>query len=258
MPYTESSGGYGSGYTTAPAAQIPSYRHQQPQYQQPQYQQPQYQQPQYQSSAYNAQPSPVQSISAGQGQSGNPQIPITQNITAQDTLEPGYKRLEGKDRIKAFFVPGRVFYILWSEPAGQMPSESPVTGMSGAFTVVSFNEYTYTEIRRFLVIKAASHHSLCLPIATYRQYGTSRRHDAKDHSIIYTDKEPNPLQGENLNKRAIKVDPEAGETLDETSRLNYSQTYTVQHNVKVKKLGKVTKDHMAYVKLYWKAALGLD
>jgi hypothetical protein len=52
-------------------------------------------------------------------------------------------------------------------------------------------------------------------------------------------------------KYNIEVIPEDGEELSPTSRVNYAQTYTVQHNVKVRELGKVVKDHMSYVKQYW-------
>jgi len=247
-PHTESNVGNSSRtYTTASAPQALSFHQNYRQSQQP-------------TSSYDThQHGTSGSISVNQSQEEN--IPITENITEKDTkdnLEPGYEKQDTKKKIHAFFVPGRVFYVLWSEPAGQMPSESPAIGMKGAFSVVKHNELSYTEIRRFLVIKPHVYHSLCLPIATYRQYGTSRREDAKHHSIIYTGTEPNPLQGEDLDKIAISVEPYNNEKLDPRSRLNYSQTYTVQHNVKVKKLGKVPKEYMVYVKNYWKEALGLE
>jgi hypothetical protein len=74
-----------------------------------------------------------------------------------------------------------------------------------------------------------------------------------EHSIVYTtDTPPQPLEGETLDKLAIKVDiPEGGEHLHPTSRVNYSQTYTVQHNVKVKRIGTISGDWMGWVKSYW-------
>lgn len=60
------------------------------------------------------------------------------------------------------------------------------------------------------------------------------------------------MPGEIFDKYAIPV-IEVDETLNDKSRLNYSQTYTVQHNaVKVKRIGMVTKENMAWVKKYCK------
>jgi mRNA-degrading endonuclease toxin of MazEF toxin-antitoxin module len=73
--------------------------------------------------------------------------------------------------------------------------------------------------------------------------------------VIYsTEKPPSILPGEDLDNVAIPVTLEQGEPeFHPTSRVNYSQVYTVQHNVKVKKVGKVSSDDMKWVKRYWQA-----
>jgi hypothetical protein len=69
---------------------------------------------------------------------------------------------------------------------------------------------------------------------------------------------PNALPGENLVKYPIKIDPRGNEQLHFASRINFSKVYTVEHNLKVKAIGVVPKEWLAYVKLYWEEAMGLD
>lgn len=101
------------------------------------------------------------------------------------------------------------------------------------------------------------------PIASYHQRGTLGRNDAAYHAIIYgyQDKKstppPQPFTGENLNKKPIRM-VEAVEALNEASRVNFSQVYTVQHNVKVKKCGKVHDDDLSFVKRYYKDSVTWD
>jgi len=64
------------------------------------------------------------------------------------------------------------------------------------------------------------------------------------------------MHGEQLNKYPIKINPRGGERLHEASRINFSKVYTVEHNLKVKSIGLVDDDYLAYVKLYWEEAMG--
>jgi hypothetical protein len=163
----------------------------------------------------------------------------------------GYRLVKTKN-IQSFFVPGKVFAMLWVEPAGRQPPGSDI------FTAVRFGEQAFAEIRRFIVVKAHSHHSLCVPISTYHGKGVVGRRDARYHSIIYsTEEPPQALEGEHLTKHPIRMIPE-GDTLShlaETSRINYSKTFTVEHNVKVKKIGRLDEGSLAWVRAYWKEAI---
>jgi hypothetical protein len=57
-----------------------------------------------------------------------------------------------------------------------------------------------------------------------------------------------------LDKNAIRVVPEAEEVLESTSRINFAKHYTVEHNLKVKKIGMIPSDVMAWVNFYYKQA----
>jgi hypothetical protein len=62
----------------------------------------------------------------------------------------GYYVRDGAD-CQQFFRKGRVFSMLWSEPAG---STSNYYGVSDAFSVVKFGETVFSNIRRFVVVRA--------------------------------------------------------------------------------------------------------
>jgi hypothetical protein len=69
---------------------------------------------------------------------------------------------------------------------------------------------------------------------------------AEYHAIIYSGKKPVAFRGEKekgLQMRSIKVTPDnPRHKLDDASRLNYAKTYTVEYNVKVWFIGKVSSD----------------
>jgi hypothetical protein len=83
---------------------------------------------------------------------------------------------------------------------------------------------------------------------TYGSQGTNKPGvKAEYHAMIYTGREvPNPLWGEQLVKRAVRMElssPE--EKLDPTSRVNYAKVYTIEHNVRVCFIGKIHADSRA-------------
>jgi len=72
-----------------------------------------------------------------------------------------------------------------------------------------------------------------------------------EHAIIYTGKRaPAPLDSEAPNRgevgllpRAIRIDSDnPGEKLDTLSRVDFGKVYTIEHNVKVRSLGQVSRD----------------
>jgi hypothetical protein len=66
------------------------------------------------------------------------------------------------------------------------------------------------------------------------------------------DKPPDPLPGEKLSKRAIKVEPRhAGEALVATSRLDLAKIYTVEHNIPVAAIGEVDKNDLPRLEKYF-------
>lgn len=124
---------------------------------------------------------------------------------------------------------------------------------SDAFrTIASACKLPYTLIVLLLTIAS--------PIATYSRTGTLRRPDAEHHSVAYSSHAPpNTLPGENLSKIAIKINLESGELpLHDLSRINFSKLYTVEHNIKLKKVGKIHPDFLAWAFAYCKESCGIS
>jgi len=81
---------------------------------------------------------------------------------------------------------------------------------------------------------------------------------AKKHAVIYmTGARPTDLRdGHLMNKEAIAVDPSSpDQKLHEMSRLDFRRVHTVEHNVKVKDIGRVSKNSMPYLISYWQAVV---
>ena len=79
--------------------------------------------------------------------------------------------------------------------------------------------------------------------------------DRKAHAVIHmTGERPTDLQDEHLmNKEPIAVDPASpDQKLNKWSRLDFRRVYTVEHNVKVKNIGQVSKGSMPYLITYFK------
>jgi hypothetical protein len=140
------------------------------------------------------------------------------------------------------FYFGRVFKVLWSEPSG-----------SGGTDISSDDDMpmkakAYTKTRRFVIVDTRRGHSICLPILTYGGQGTLKHGiHPEDHAQIFTlrkgaKKAPPLLPGEQLSKRAIRVEPiSPSHKLHPLSRINYAKLYTVEHNIKVYFIGRVAK-----------------
>ncbi|KAI1173714.1 hypothetical protein F4777DRAFT_556948 [Nemania sp. FL0916] len=140
------------------------------------------------------------------------------------------------------FKPGEVFKILWSEPAGQVFAEAPISDIrpirdqTGEF---------YVGYRRFIIIGTdESHHSTCVPILTYERKGCLKKGvKANKHGIIYAEgHKPKPLKGEPpLGFKPVQLTVTAeGESLARESRVNYSKLVTIEHNVKVFFIGYIS------------------
>ena len=96
-----------------------------------------------------------------------------------------------KIRSSEFFCVGRVFKILWAEPAG--PSATVIT--RNTFDNV-MGERVHAKVRWFVVIREGSHYCCALPIFTYGGQGVAKRGVVKsEHGIIYTGKNaPRPSE----------------------------------------------------------------
>jgi hypothetical protein len=150
-----------------------------------------------------------------------------------------------------FFKIGRVFKTLWTEPAGSVPKDPN----PNFYTQVNFGELVYSKIRRFVVIREKTHSCLCLPLYTYGHRGTTKSDiRPQDHALVYDSRNgPQPGSAEEILEKepfAIIVE-DASERIDGMSRLNFAQVYTIQHNVKVAKVGRIAKDQLERLNDYF-------
>ncbi|KAF2868126.1 kinase-like domain-containing protein [Massariosphaeria phaeospora] len=189
-------------------------------------------------------------------------IRTAQDNINEESLDPNYRRVAYHHHA-FFFKRGRVFKMLWTEPAGQ---DNPgKTRGSTHFSLVSFGQTAYSEIRRFVVIQnkgsfrtqyfypdvsdGGSTSNQTSPIQTYRRQGARKRGlIVDDHAIIYTgspnDPAPNLLEGEEITKQALRVQSSSGEQLDAESRINFGKPYAVEHNCKVMDIGVISDEHI--------------
>lgn len=93
-----------------------------------------------------------------------------------------------------------------------------------------------------------SRSSLHRPIHTYSGQGTAKPGvKAEDHAIIYmAGSAPFCGAGEGpMLKHSLEVKPASvDQKLNKMSRLNFGKIYTVEHNVKVMPVGKITEESM--------------
>jgi len=65
-----------------------------------------------------------------------------------------------------------------------------------------------------------------------------------------------PEEKEYLAKKSIAVEKAStDQKLDPMSRLNFKKIYTIEHNVKVMNVGKVVKDSLPLLLVYWRQSL---
>ena len=93
-------------------------------------------------------------------------------------------------------------------------------------------------------------------ISTHGGRATTKKGlNQEEHTIVYTGSEvPSKIKGETkLRKDAINIIPvNPAEKLDALSRVNLAKTFPVEHNVKVKEVGKVHPAHLKKLIGYWK------
>lgn len=167
----------------------------------------------------------------------------------EERLFAGYKI---RDRPGRFFVQGRVFLVLWTEPAGE--TNTLITKREPGLTLGRYGERVYSKVRRFVVVREAINYCSALPIVTYGGQGVGKRTvDKSEHAIIHAgDQVPEPLPAElpergeqPMRARPIRVVPdEPRDRLDPVSRIDFGKIHTIQHNIKVKAFGMVHQHAM--------------
>ncbi|KAJ5156653.1 hypothetical protein N7492_009456 [Penicillium capsulatum] len=125
------------------------------------------------------------------------------------------------------------------------------------FRVGRYQEPIYSSIRHMAVVKEQKGCCWCIPITTYGGQGVAKAGvDRGKHAIIYmSGGRPMTKNGEpKMAKEALEVEPaRPDQKLDPMSRLNFGKVYTVEHNVKILPVGRLTEASMAKFTAYIKA-----
>ena len=90
---------------------------------------------------------------------------------------------------------------------------------------------------------------------TYSGQGTAKSDiRAQDHAIAYPEDQepPVPLVEEKIDKDPFPIIvEEPAEKIDSMTRINFGQIFTIQHNLKVAKVGRIPKTHLEILDRYF-------
>ena len=167
-----------------------------------------------------------------------------QGTPGERELDPNYSK---RRDARKFFSIGRVFALIWHEPAGS--DRGSVTSFRG--------EHVYTSVRRMVVVRELHGACWAIPICTYGKRGVEKRGfdhtDIQGHAVIYmTGKSPyTPSTEPKMSKNPIQVDPAGDQELERMSRVNFTKVHTVEHEVKVLNIGRVSQRSMPDFEKYW-------
>lgn len=141
-----------------------------------------------------------------------------------------------------FSTIGRVFKVLWVEPAGSV--KSTMVSRPPPPTAV------HSKFRRFVVIHKGDDSTLCCPLHTYQGRATlkPKLKSIDMHAAAYSHTGKPKLQpGEELLIAPfpiiVETDVPSAE-IDPMSRINFSKIYTVEHNVGVCNVGRIEPTHI--------------
>jgi len=112
----------------------------------------------------------------------------------------------------------------------------------------------FTKIRPFVVIREMQGCCLYLPLNTFNLQGTEKdRLRADDYTAVYPmGGEPQIGAFEKMTKQPFPIIIEdSEERINPMSRLNFGQVYTVQHNLKVLRIGRIPDGRLALLNQYF-------
>ena len=174
-------------------------------------------------------------------------------------LTEEFRVFRGRDPIDTVFGTGAVLAVFWHEHFGQnapkftsAKRKAPVPGRFGSGYISLAHESTlvFSHVKRFAVAKQRHGYSIAVPISSYGGFGLSKKKlslmEQQAHAIIYDSrKQPQRLRDEpQFSKKPVRVDCVEGETLTDFSRVNYGQLSTIQHNIRVKRIGRIHRDDL--------------
>ena len=164
-----------------------------------------------------------------------------------------------RENPRQFFIEGKVIAVIMNETAGEnaiAPNALDYNTSASINRVKYANNFVYTNVRRFVVVRQRREFCYACPIFTYRNRATTKPGvRAEEHGIAYTwGLQPTLLDGETgITKTPIPVVMAVrGQTLQRASRIYYGIHHPIQFNVKVKEIGYVPHDQIPDLVGNWK------
>jgi len=116
-----------------------------------------------------------------------------------------------------------------------------------------FGECIFVKIRWFVVIRVDRDSCTCLPIHTYGGRGVTKPGLVAEHHapLVPEGQEEQCLRGESNLLPALHVIVEKGDTISGMARINFRKVYTVEFNVKVCSVGRITRKDIPLLRKYW-------
>lgn len=155
-----------------------------------------------------------------------------------------------------YFKRGKVFMVLWAEPRGASNISTP-----DEFTGELGDEQFFCEIRRFCIIRRKPAYCLCLPISTYSGQATTKPGlVVQDHAVIAPvggSVQLHPKEQQLTKSPLFVIVEDQAVSIDAMSRINFAKVYTVEYNVKIRKIGRICADSMKDLEDYFLESIGL-
>ncbi|KAL1794335.1 hypothetical protein ACET3X_007756 [Alternaria dauci] len=189
-----------------------------------------------------------------------PEVRATLNTQYSPVMERQQLHPDFQVRPASFFTEGRMFSILFIEPAGANALNN-VTYYNANLSQVLYGEYAHSQVRRFIVVKHKREYCFAVPVFTYGNRGTKKSGVVADeHAIAYSYGCSAQLVADEppLTKSSIPIIMNSEGVLSAASRIYFGIHHPIQYNVKVKDIGRVHPDWMATFLGYWKMENGHD
>ncbi|KAJ4301748.1 hypothetical protein N0V90_003841 [Kalmusia sp. IMI 367209] len=212
-------------------------------------------------------------------------VPLDLAHRMNNNSSPVYRYTVSKsyERLGNYFKKGRVFKVSWPEPKGDLssnaprptvperadtpaqsslPTQSSTIDSASLFDGISNTTALHVKTRMFVVIRQKTQHCLCLPIYTYSQQATSKTGvKPEDHAPLIkanTEVEYHPDEQRDKLRKALHI------ILEDTtmqwsplSRINLAKIQSVEYNLKVRKVGRISPDCLADLETLFREAIGL-
>ncbi|KAK3396179.1 hypothetical protein B0T20DRAFT_501438, partial [Sordaria brevicollis] len=171
---------------------------------------------------------------------------------------PQYIRV---DKPRKFFQKGRIFKTVWFEPFGEFSASARARPAELAYhdSCPDYNdlgEKPYGRFRWFVVIRKHLNHSLCFAIVNGGAKSIAKNRARGEHlAVLYSTNVRPPKADE---EEGIVFDPiavimeEGKQNISPLARLDFSRVYTVEHDLKVMKIGRVHPDSHSKLDDYYK------